>query len=574
MNKRLVWILAAGALLAACQGVPMHAAEQPASTATAGGPVTGLPNVPLTPDVLYYLLLGEIAGHRGQMDVSVDALSRAAARTRDPRLAERATLTALYARRPQEALSNARLWAELRPQSIEAHEALGAASLELGDLEGARKEFEALLSTGDEKTQAAGYLRIAATLARQTDRTRALDLMRTLVTLHPEQSVAHYALAHLAVRVSDLDTAMTAIDRALALNPSWEDAALFKARILVSQQDATRNLRFHEQYLDAYPHAQNMRLGYARLLVDLKQWDKARAQFRRLAAANPKDADVTFTLALLALQMNDLDEAETWLQRTLDAQPENDQARLHLGQLAEQRKQYEEAMRWYGEIDAPELFFEAQVRIGIVLAKQGHVEEARSHLHNLQPANDAQRTQIVLAEEQILREAKRFPVAYDILSSALRHLPDNIDLLYARALVAEKLDRLDTAEKDLRHILKKEPKNSQALNALGYTLADRTVRYAEALALIERALAEKPDDPFILDSMGWVQYRLGKHAEALRYLRTAIDKRADAEIAAHLGEVLWVTGDRAGAESVWLRALKQTPDNEALLGVINKFKEK
>ncbi|MDH4135013.1 MAG: tetratricopeptide repeat protein, partial [Gammaproteobacteria bacterium] len=362
--------------------------------------------------------------------------------------------------------------------------------------------------------------------------------------------------------------------RALVLNPSWEDAAIFKARILVSQKDTTRNQRFHEQYLNSYPRANGMRLGYARLLVDLKQWDKARVQFRRLASDTPKDADVTFTLALLALQMNDTDEGETWLQRTLDLQSDNDQARLHLGQLAEQRKRYDEAARWYGEVDAPEIVFEAQSRIGILLAKQGHVEEARTHLHNLQPANDVQRLQIVLAEEQILREAKRYPDAYDILTTALRRLPNNTDLLYARALLAEKLNRLDSAEKDLRQILKKEPKNSQALNALGYTLADRTTRYTEAQALIEQALAEKPDDPFILDSMGWVQYRLGKHAEALRYLRLALEKRPDAEIAAHLGEVLWVTGDRAGAESVWKSALKQTPDSEALLGVISKFKTK
>ncbi|MDH4133732.1 MAG: hypothetical protein OEV31_02995, partial [Gammaproteobacteria bacterium] len=168
MSKRIFWILATGALLTACQATPARPVVEPsaadATPRVADSNVRDLPNAPLTPDVLYYLLLGEIAAHRGQMDVSVEALSRVAARTRDPRIAERATLAALFARRPQEALSNARLWSELRPQSIEAREALGAASLELGDLEGARKQFETLLVSGDEKTMAAGYLRIAATL--------------------------------------------------------------------------------------------------------------------------------------------------------------------------------------------------------------------------------------------------------------------------------------------------------------------------------------------------------------------------------------------------------------------------
>ncbi|MBS1236701.1 MAG: hypothetical protein H6R46_1496, partial [Proteobacteria bacterium] len=266
---------------------------------------------------------------------------------------------------------------------------------------------------------------------------------------------------------------------------------------------------------------------------DLKQWDKAREQFKRVVADSPRDAEAMFTIALLALQSDELDEAERYLKRTLDVQPENDQARLYLGQVAEQRKRYDDAIQWYSTVESAEMHFEAQTRLGVVLAR-------------------------------MLRDAKQYTEAFDVLSRALAELPDNADLLYSRALVAEKLNRIEVAEKDLRRILKKDPKNPNALNALGYTLADRTSRYAEALALIEQALVLKPDDPFILDSLGWVHYRLGNHSEAVR----------DAEIAAHLGEVLWVTGDRNGAESVWKNALQQTPDNEALLGVISKFRGK
>ena len=571
MKLNLLSIVFLAVLLPACQAL---SSRPEAAADAASSENQALPSMPLAPDVLYQLLLGEIAGHRGQLDVSASALGRAAQKTRDPRVAERATLAALHARLPAAALPNALLWVELRPQSSQAHEALAAAYMENGKPAEARQHFEKIITLGGDAGLTQSYLRIAATLGRQSNRADALETMRALALLHPDKAVAHYALAHLAVRVSDLDTATTAIDRTLAINPAWEDAALFKARVLVSLKDMPRALAFYESYLDSHPRANNMRLGYARHLVELKQWDKAREQFKRVVTDTPRDAEVVFTIALLALQSNELDEAERFMKRALELQPENDQARLYLGQVAEQRKRYEEAIQWYGSIESAETHFEAQARLGVVLARQGNLELARTHLHKLMPRTEAQKVQLALAEEQMLRDAKQHTEAFDVLSRVLSELPDNADLLYARALVAEKLNRIETAEKDLRRILKKDPKNPNALNALGYTLADRTTRYAEALAFIEQALALKPDDPFILDSLGWAHYRLGNHNEAVRHLRAAFDKRADAEIAAHLGEVLWVTGDRNAAESVWKRALQQTPDNEVLLGVISKFKGK
>ncbi|NIO42576.1 MAG: tetratricopeptide repeat protein, partial [Burkholderiales bacterium] len=216
-------------------------------------------------------------------------------------------------------------------------------------------------------------------------------------------------------------------------------------------------------------------------------------------------------------------------------------------------------------------YFEAQTRLGVVIARQGHLEAAREHLHGIETQSDEQRVQLFLAEEQILREAKKYAEALETLNESLEALPRNQDLLYARALIGEKLDLVELAERDLRAILEQDPDNAQALNALGYTLADRTTRYKEALVLIERALALKPDDPFILDSMGWVQYRLGNNTEAIKYLKRALSIRNDAEISAHLGEVLWVTGDRMQARSVWKKALEDTPDNDTLLGIIKKF---
>ena len=252
--------------------------------------------------------------------------------------------------------------------------------------------------------------------------------------------------------------------------------------------------------------------------------------------------------------------------------PTTTQARLYLGQTAEQRKRFDEAIAWYRDVPSGESLFEAQVRTGSIIAKQGDIPAAREHLRKITAENDQQRTQLILAEEQMLRDARQHREAYEMLSRALKEMPNNNDLLYARALTAEKLDLVDEMEADLRIVIERDPKNAHALNALGYTLTDRTTRYQEARGYLEQALALKPDDPFILDSMGWLQYRLGNTAEAMRYLKRALEQRSDAEISAHLGEVLWVTGNRHEAESVWNRALRDTPDNEALLGAIKKFK--
>lgn len=398
-----------------------------------------------------------------------------------------------------------------------------------------------------------------------------MEIMQALVDLDRASPSAYFALAHLAVRTDNLDTATEAASRALELKPDWEEAALFKAGILVSRKDSVKAQAFYEDYLASHPQATQLRLNYARYLVDLKQWEKAREQFMGVLKTSPDDADTMYALGLLSLQTNRIDEAERYFKSVLELRPDDQQMLLYLGQVGEDRKDYAQAERWYRQVVLGEHYFEAQTRLGVVIAKQGDLEGARKHLQGIQSQSEEQRVQLVLAEEQILREAKQYPEALEILNGALEGLPDNKDLLYARALIGEKLDRVDLTERDLRVILKQEPDNAQALNALGYTLADRTTRYEEALELIERALALKPDDPFILDSMGWIQYRLGNTSEAIKFLKRALSIRNDAEISAHLGEVLWVTGDRTQARSVWNKALEDTPDSEALHGVIKKF---
>ncbi len=568
---RAVIAVALLAVLAACAGLTPAPVAPPMTTAE----TETLPGVALSGEVLHDLLLGEIASHRGQFNVTALTLGRAAQQTRDPRVAERATLAAIYAKQYGEALKSAELWVALRPDDVGAREALAAVLLELDRAPEARAHFEKILEAENARHNLdQAYPRIAAALIRQSNRAGTLDLMQALTALHPHVAAAHFALAHLAARAGDLERAGVAAERALQLRPGWEEAAQLRARMLISQQELARAQAFYEAFLQEHAGATGTRLTYARFLIDRKQWEKALEQFQRIAAISPEDADAIYAVGLLSLQTNRLAEAERYLKLALKLQPANDQARLYLGQAAEQTQRHDEAARWYAEIGPGESYFEAQTRLGIAIARRGDVIGARRHLQGIDAENESQRVQLALAEEQVLREAKQYRAALDMLTQALAKLLENKDLLYARALIAEKLDLVDVAERDLRAILKQDPKNANALNALGYTLADRGVRLDEAQTLLREAMTLKPDDAFIFDSYGWLLYRLGNHGEAVQYLRRAIELRSDAEISAHLGEVLWVAGDRREAESVWDRALKDTPDNEALIGVINKFREK
>jgi tetratricopeptide (TPR) repeat protein len=306
-------------------------------------------------------------------------------------------------------------------------------------------------------------------------------------------------------------------------------------------------------------------------LLDQHKNAQAREQFREAAELDPDDADAAFATGLLLLEAQEYAEAERFLKRALSINPDNDQARLYLGQLAAERKDYDKAINLYRDVTSAQYAFEAQLRIATALAASGEVDAAITQLDALNPGSDHERVQQVLTREQIYRDAKRMQDAMAALNDALAKTPKEQDLLYARALLAAEMKLLEVHERDIRQVLEMDPKNASALNALGYTLADQTDRYAEAVDLIGRALELKPEDPYILDSMGWVNYRLGKNDVALDYLRRALNHRPDAEIAAHLGEVLWVTGDRAGARKVWRDALKRSPDNETLQQTVERF---
>jgi tetratricopeptide (TPR) repeat protein len=566
--KTALLVVLSTLLLAACsQNV------KPTEAKNTVNPEPEIPNVDLTGDLLYDILVGEIAGREGHFEVSILSLTRAAEESRDPRLAERATKAAMYAKKYGIGLKAARLWVEISPQDMEARESLAAMYLYHNEPAKAELNFEKVLRIAKQRDELGNtYLGIAGLMSQQRNRGASMEVMQKLAGIYPKNPEGQYAVAHLALRSGNVGAAEKAITRALELRSDWDDAALLKGQILITANGGEKIEKFYEHYIDWHPRSYRVRLSYARYLVDLRRWEKARDQFKEVVRLRPDDTETIYALGLLSLQTGHLEDADKRFRRVVELNPHQEQARLYLGEVAEKRQRYQEAATWYGGITTPPHRFEAQLRLGIVMAKQGKVEAALKHLHGIKARDEDEVAQRALAEEQILREAGKYQDAMTMLTSVLKEYPNNKDLLYSRALIAEKLGDLKMQERDLRKILKTDPKNAHALNALGYTLADHTNRHAEALSLIKRALEVRPNDAYILDSMGWVHYRMGNLDEAVRYLKQALEIRADPEISAHLGEVLWVKGDREGAETVWRRALKITPDSEPLLTVIKKFK--
>ncbi|MCI0401608.1 MAG: tetratricopeptide repeat protein [Gammaproteobacteria bacterium] len=575
VGVRILILYLALLLLSGCAGELFKAQRVSPDTATlptTRGEARATPVRPpqeLTQEILYKLLVAEIAGQRGQLDLAVNSYLELARSIPDPQLAERATRIAVLARQDDKAQEAAGLWVSADPDNMEARQVRAALSIRVGDTDEALRELQYLLAIpGGDPSQKLWM--IANLLGREKDQQAALAVMRKLVAERQDDPEALAAYANLAARVGHYDEARSALEQVLVLDPDNFNAAMTYVSVLERDDDVNGAVAWLEDRLNKRKNDFNLRMAYARLLTDAKRYDEARAQFEMLNAQSPGNADVLYALGLLYLQDNQLDKAAQYLDQMVNQGQRVYEGRYYLGRIAEEKRDYESATNWYMGVEHGENYFDAQVRLALLLAKQGNVEDARAHLNAIQIQDPHQQTILVQAEGEILTTEGRYADAMEVYDRALDNNFDP-ELLYSRAMLAEKMDRLDILERDLREILQHDPDNAQALNALGYTLADRTDRYQEAYELIKRAHDLSPDDYYILDSYGWVLYRLGRHEEAVTYLRQARAIRDDPEIAAHLGEVLWVMGNKDGAHEVWESALQTTPDDERLLDVIKRF---
>lgn len=529
------------------------------------------PKIELTEDILYKLLVAEIAGQRNRLDLAVENYLDLARTTRDPDIVSRATRIAVYARDDASAKEAAYLWVELDPENSDAHQVLAVMAVREGDTAKALEHLEIIIKSNGQGVGLNQRLWMVANfLSREKDKEQVKLILEELMAEHQDDPEILLAYAQVLTRMSELSRARDVLEQVLALVPENNDAAMTYVSVLNQLGQEGEALAWLESALKKNKDDFTLRIFYARILTDLQRFDEARRQFEILTVQDPGNPDVLFSLGLLYLQSSRLDDAEGYFIRLSETKGHEDDASYYLGRIAEEKEDLKKAADWYRGVSSGKNYFDAQMRIGMLLGKQNKIEEARLHLAEIQTQNDREKSILIQAEAEMLAEARRFQDAMDVYDKALQKGYDE-DLLYSRAMLAEKMDRLDVLEMDLRAILDKDPKNSQALNALGYTLADRTDRYDEAYDLIERALEISPNDFFVLDSMGWILYRLGRLDEAIEFLNKALSVKNDPEIAAHLGEVLWVKGDKEAAQAIWDTALRETPNDDRLRKVINRL---
>jgi tetratricopeptide (TPR) repeat protein len=528
------------------------------------------PSVELSPQILFQLLAADLAAQRGEAGSAWTTYMSVARSTRDPRIARRAAEVAIGARALDEAVQSAQLWRELSPDSRAAAQMLETLWLGSGRLKDVEPTLaERLARARSEGTLPAAYAQLQRSLQRVQDRAGAWQMIQRLSAPDLGVAAARLARSQFASSAEDFPAAAAEAREALRLAPDDEDAVIGAARHIHRLPDGKAEaLGILERHLQRQPMSLEGRYAYARLLLADGRNDEARAQFERTLAQRPDSPAVLFSLAQLAYQGKQPAEATRYLKRYVDlprsVPRDNAPALLFLAQIAEEGARAQEAIDWLERVPRGEEYIPATIRRALLMGKLGQVEAAREVLRDATAGGQRERVQLLAAESQVLREARRNQEAFDVLAAGLERMPDNTDLLYDHAMAAERIDRVAVMEQSLRRLIELRPDHAHAYNALGYTFADRNVRLDEARTLIERALALTPDDPHILDSMGWVLFRQKDYPRALEYLRKAYAQRPEVEIAAHLGEVLWAMGSTDEARTLWREARGREPDNTTL----------
>jgi tetratricopeptide (TPR) repeat protein len=416
-------------------------------------------------------------------------------------------------------------------------------------------------------------MQLSHLLSKFNDKAAVLETTQAVAARYADAPESHYAVGVAALIAGRMDLAMRESEAALKLRPGWQQGAILKAQVLRKESPGDV-VAFYRDFVSKHPDdAQDVRMQLGRELAADRQLADAREQFREVEKRSRSDPQAAYAIGLLSLQLEDFAEAKSAFQRALEqGYREPTSIYLGMGQAAEGLKNYEEAINWYQKVDSSE-WVRAQLKIATLIARTQGLAAGREYVHRIEARSAEDSIQMIQVEAQLLREAKEWRETYEMLSKAVEEYPDSFELIYDHAMAAERLDRLDVLEQDLRRVIRMKPDYAHAYNALGYTLAEKTDRLSEAKTLIDKAYQLSPDDPFILDSLGWVHYRLGEVQEALKHLQNAYSARPDPEIAAHLGEVLWKSGQRDEAQKIWRAALSENPNHESLLAVMAKYRQ-
>ncbi|WP_028536083.1 tetratricopeptide repeat protein [Paludibacterium yongneupense] len=564
LNPSILSLLLLTGCASFAPGRTAASADVPKPGAVAAVPAEKLPHVELTADLFYGVVASEIAAQRGASASSALTYYDLAQKTRDPRMAQRAAEFGLFSGQLALATDALSLWIEIDPDNIPAREQLLITQLRAGRLAQSKPLAEELLRR-DPGQAPLIFVQLARLTAYQQDKAGAYQLVRSLAQGFPDLPEAHFAIIAVAAEVDDTAAVSSEFDQLARLAPKWDLPVVWQADRL-RRQDLGAAIDFLGRELARRPDAGlELKMAYPRLLTAAKRFPEARQGFEALLKTHPDNPDLLYATGLLAFQLDDLPQARKRLEAALAAgHPESNFIRFSLGQLAEETQDINAAAGWYQQVTSGDRYLPAQSRLAFFDAQAGRLDAALQRLDGL-GGNDKEQVDLALLASELARNARQYERSYLILTSALKRFPQAPELLYARALVSDLRLNVGDAERDLRAVIKQKPDDAEALNALGYTLANRTTRYAEAHVLLDRALKLDPQNPVILDSMGWVLFKEGRSDSALGFLQRAYKAMPDAEIAAHLGEVLLKLGRQQEARALLEQAAKTASGDHELL---------
>ncbi len=524
-------------------------------------------------DDLYKLLVAEVAADRGLVETALENYVEVAVSSRDPGVAEWATRMARYLRQIDTALITARIWAQEDPDNLEAHITLAELSMTDGDVESAMSHMEEVKRLGG--LDEFGRFVLQSVELDEKSRTLFLTTIERMLLKDPDDRLLIFSRAVLLGRSGEYEEVLRITDQLLA-DGSETNVIILKLNILSELQRDDEAVEFLQTMLDESPGNRHLRIVYASHLLEAGMMDESRIQYEIALEQSPNNADVLYALVDIAMNQENYTVAAGYLNDLIQLNIRVGEAQFYLGDIAERENDIQKAIQEYMKVKfrygfEREYFEWAHARVARLLLQQDRVQEARDHLARIRAEIPLLNQRFIIIEAQLLSDFDFEEEVFSLLDNQLIRDPDNIDLLRARALVGEKFDRLDILERDLRAIIDIDPDNATALNDLGYTLTNRTDRYEEALVLIEKALSINPGEAAFIDSLGWVKYRLKQFEEAVLHLRRALELFPNDEVAAHLGEVLWVMGQKIEANKVWEKALELKPDSDILKRVINQF---
>jgi tetratricopeptide (TPR) repeat protein len=561
--------------LSACQSTPeaqLPAPEDVTAAVTAPAPAPEpIEYGSFTTEQLNRALLNELAGQRGYLPEAAADYYALALETRDLAVIRRASQFASAAGDTETMIAVGRLWLEIEPASEEAHLVLAFQLLEAGMLEESIEHMGQILALGGELD----FSVISARSQYLTPEQRGM-LLAQFQLLHsrfPEHETLHYAVMQLLEQSDQHAQAMEELTAYKERHGNSARLTLMEAQLLLQLDQLDRTIALLEEGIETYPDNRLMRFNFGRILVQVGRLEEARVQFQQLAQMEPDDYETLYSLALLELELDSLDAARSYLIRILNAGVRMNESHYYLGYIDENQGRAAEAIDHYLQVGTEFTnFLNAQRQAVRLLVLEERFDEAHALVLSVSEGRPELEIMLVAVEVDALMSTNQLERADALLSATLEIYADNVDLLFARALLSDRQGNLARAEEDLRRIIALEPQNATALNQLGYTLADRTDRHEEALALLERAIAADPEDPAIIDSLAWAQYKLGRYEEALANLERAFAVFPDAEVAAHLGEVLWMMGRQDDANRVWNEALRERPDSAILLNTIERLR--